>query len=263
MLAAAQNSAEDWPRDLAQGRATANKRTCFREGLTRNINGRTKRWAGPPGVLGAQDLAGHTLHGLPGHAETEDGHGLPLLVIQGRQRAVVHGVHQLARVLQRAPLADAVGAAHPAGVQQPGMAAVLLQLGSQHLGIVVRVHGQERPAEARREGGLRLRDAYLGAGDLGGVAGDEMIHHLLLGEFGDGRQHPEGITGQEDHVAGVCVDLGRDQCIGDVVQGVGAPRVLRQGDVVVVDLAAPLIEDHVLQHTAEADGGIDLRLLLP
>ena len=89
-----------------------------------------------------------------------------------------------------------------------------------------------------------------------------MVHHLLLRELGDGRKHPKGVAGQEDHVAGVAVNLGRDECVGDVVQRVCTPRVLRQGDVVVVDLSAPLVEDHILQHAPEADGVVNLRLLL-
>ena len=61
----------------------------------------------------------------------------------------------------------------------------------------------------------------------------------------------------------MAVDLCRDQRIGDVVQGVCAPRVLREGDVVIVNFSAPLIEGHILQHTAKANGIVNLGLLLP
>mmetsp|Transcript_139616 Transcript_139616/g.197703 ORF Transcript_139616/g.197703 Transcript_139616/m.197703 type:complete len:206 (+) Transcript_139616:705-1322(+) len=90
-----------------------------------------------------------------------------------------------------------------------------------------------------------------------------MVHHLLFGELGDRWQHTEGVAGQQDHVAWVAVDLCRDQRIGDVVQGVCTPCVLREGHVVIVNFSAPLIEDHVLQHTAEANGIVDLWFLLP
>ena len=37
-------------------------------------------------------------------------------------------------------------------------------------------------------------DALLGAGDLGGVAGQEVIHRLGRRQPGDRRQHAEGVA---------------------------------------------------------------------
>ena len=69
-------------------------------------------------------------------------------------------------------------AAAPAGVHQPDARVVLLHLRGQQLGVLGRMPDQERPAEAGRERGLRLGDAHFGAGDLGRVAADEVIHRL-------------------------------------------------------------------------------------
>ena len=57
---------------------------------------------------------------------------------------------------------------------------------------------QERLAEARRERRLRLGDADLGAGELGGEAGEEVVERLLARQLRDRRQDPERVGGQED-----------------------------------------------------------------
>lgn len=50
---------------------------------------------------------------------------------------------------------------------------------------------------------------------------------------------------------------------GDVVQGIGAPGVFREGAVGVIGDVFVGIQDHVLQNRAEADSIPDLRLMLP
>jgi hypothetical protein len=67
---------------------------------------------------------------------------------------------------------------------------------------------------------------HLGNLYLGGVAGDEVVHGLLLGEARDGRQHTEGVAAQQDEVLGVGPNAG-DPGVVDEVDGVGCPRVLR------------------------------------
>ena len=94
------------------------------------------------------------------------------------------GVDDGAGVFEADAFADAVTAAGPAGVDQPDAGLVLLHLLRQQLGIFVRVPDQERPAETGRKSGLRLGDAHLGAGHLGGVAADEMIHRVRGRERG-------------------------------------------------------------------------------
>ena len=57
---------------------------------------------------------------------------------------------------------------------------------------------QERLAEAGRERRLRLGDADLGAGELRGEAGEEVVERLLAREPRDRRQDPERVGGEED-----------------------------------------------------------------
>ena len=122
-------------------------------------------------------------------------------------------------------LAGAVGAAAPAGVDEPDACAVLLHLRRQQLGVLGRVPDEERAAEAGRERGLRLGHAHLGAGDLGGVAADEVVHRLRGRQRAHRRQHAEGVAGQEDDVGRVAGDA-RNLGVGDELDRVGAARVL-------------------------------------
>ena len=62
---------------------------------------------------------------------------------------------------------------------------------------------------------------------LGGVAGDEVVHGLRGGEAGHGRQHAKGVAAQQDDVLGVGAHAW-DARVGDEVDGVRHPRVLRQ-----------------------------------
>ena len=72
----------------------------------------------------------------------------------------------------------------------------MLDLVRQHPRIAHRVECQEWLREARREGRLRLVDAFFGTGHLGGVAGDEVEHGLGAVELRDGRQHTPGVAGE-------------------------------------------------------------------
>ena len=62
---------------------------------------------------------------------------------------------------------------------------------------------QESLAEACREGRGGLGDAALGAGQLGGEAGQEVVLSLFGGQDGNGRQNAESISRQEDDVLSV------------------------------------------------------------
>ena len=146
--------------------------------------------------------------GTPGHfgddVEAEHRVALRLGV---RQRAAVDRVDDRAGVFEADALADAVSAAAPAGVHQPDARVVLAHLLGEQLGVFARMPDEERPAEARRERGLRLGHAHLGAGDLGRVAADEVIHRVRRRERADRRQHAERVAREEDHVgrmAGAC-----------------------------------------------------------
>ena len=118
---------------------------------------------------------------------------------------------------------------------------------------------EKRRAETGGERRLRLGDAHFGAGDFGGVAGDEMIHRLLRIEFRDRRQHAEGIAREEDDVGRVTGDA-RDLRVADELDRIGAARVLREAGVAEIDVPVFGIEDDVLQHRAEVERVEDFRL---
>lgn len=61
---------------------------------------------------------------------------------------------------------------------------------------------------------------------LGGVAGDEVVHGLLLGEAGDRGQHAKRVAAQQYEVLGVGAHAG-DARVGNVVNWVRRARVLR------------------------------------
>ena len=110
---------------------------------------------------------------------------------------------------------------------------------------------QERLAEAGGERRGGLGDAALGAGQLGGEAGQEVVLGLLRRQDGDGRQNAESVGGQEDHV--LCIGRSGDRAhdLFDVVNRVGNAGVLGDGLVGKVDLAV-FVEGHVLQQRVAA-----------
>ena len=119
----------------------------------------------------------------------------------------------------------------------------------------------ERRAEAGREGRLRFgAHALLGAGDLGGVAREEVVHRLARRQLGDGRQHAEGIRRQHDDVLRVAGASGRAR-VRDVFERVGRAGVLGEARVVVVGHVAGRFQHHVLEHGCPVirrapDGGL-------
>ena len=148
------------------------------------------------------------------------------------------------------PLPDPVRSARPAGVDQPDRDVVALEALDQHRGVLARVAGQERRPEAGREGRLRLLDADLGAGELGGVAADEVVGGLLAGQPRDRRQDTERVGGQEDDRARRAGDAGLVG-VADEVERVGAAGVLGEPLRVEVELAGGRVEVDVLEDRPE------------
>ena len=62
--------------------------------------------------------------------------------------------------------------------------------------------------------------------NLGSVAGDEVVHGLLLGQTGHRWQYAKSVTAQQDEILGVRAHAG-DARVGDVVDRVRRPCVLR------------------------------------
>ena len=88
-----------------------------------------------------------------------------------------------------------------------------------------------------------------------------MVHGRFLAQAADGRQHAEGIGGQEDNHLGNAAHTG-DGAIFDVLHGVAHAGVLGQAAVVEVKLTGLGVHDHVLDQGAELDGVVDVRLVL-
>ena len=138
---------------------------------------------------------------------------------------------------------------------------MLLDLVGKHRGVGHGLTRHERAAEARAEVGRRLLDAGLGAGELRGVAIDEVVLRLLGRELRDRGQHAEGVRREEDHVLRVRAH-GRHHRVRHEVERVGDAGVLGARRAVVVGDAGHRVDHHVLDHAAEADGVPDLRLAL-
>ena len=82
-----------------------------------------------------------------------------------------------------------------------------------------------------------------------------MIHRLRRRELGDRRHHAIGVGGEEDDVLRMPGAAGA-RGVRDEFERIGRARVLGLGAVVVVGNARLRIEHHVLQHGAEAVGGV-------
>ena len=207
-----------------------------------------------PGVLRDQQLGGHTLD-AGGHLHAEGGIGdeLALLDLAGKGGGD-HG----AGVAELHALAGAV----PAGIDQIDLGAGLLHLVRQHRGVHGGIQRQERLAEAGGECGHRLGDADLRTGDLGGEAGDEVVHGLVLIQLADGRQHAVGIRRQEDDGLGDAGAHAGQLGVGDILHRIAHAGVDGQRIVVEVELAGVGIHHHVLHQSAKLDGVVDLRLAL-
>lgn len=214
---------------------------------------------GSPSRLGVQKLIRNAGAGL-GDLEVEH---LVVLKLDVGELARVDGIQDATSVLERATLAAlSVASTDPAGVEEPGVGLVLINLVCKHLGVAHGVQGKEGLGEAAGEGGLGLSDTVFRASHLGGVAGDEVEHGLGAVQLGDGREDTTGITGQENDVGRHVLRQARNLGVGNILDGVSASSVLSQRTVVVVDLTSLGVEDDVLENGAIADSVEDIGLLL-
>src|SRR5215472_4492813 len=132
----------------------------------RNIRG----FVGPR-VARVEDLGRHARHAR-GHFHVEYRiRSEPDAVELSADRRIDHR----ARVGELHALADAIRSAAPTGVDEPAPHVVPCDPLAEHLRVDDRFVHHERGAEAVRERRLRFGDALFGAGDLRGVAGEEVI----------------------------------------------------------------------------------------
>ena len=69
---------------------------------------------------------------------------------------------------------------------------------------------------------MRFGDALFGAGDLGGVARDEVEHGLLGVKLRDRWKDTTSVAGEKNDVAGVVIGDAGNESVLDVFNGVGA-----------------------------------------
>ena len=167
--------------------------------------------------------------------------------------------HQGARVGELDATTHAVAAANPASVDQVDAGAAVGNTLAEHLSVDHGVERHKRLAEQRGERGHGLGDADLGAGDLGRKARHKVIHGGVGRQARDGRQHAKGIAGQKQHDARSGAHALGPR-VGDMLDGIGHTRIVRDRDVVIVGLAV-LIEHYVFADGAKANGVEDLGLV--
>ena len=193
-----------------------------------------------PGAARVQQDIGDTVHG--------DRHVKAEIFIAAEfafgKRAVQGGIQQGARCADRHPRAGAIGAAGPAGVDQPAGGTVVMDLFLQQLAINLGSARHEGRAEAGAECRFGLGHATLGARHLGGEARQEVIHGLRRGQPGNGRQNAERIAGQHDDMLGMPPQRGFRR-VGNGVQRIGHAGVVGQRIVVEIQFQSFGVEHHV------------------
>ena len=152
-------------------------------------------------------------------------------------------------------LADAVGPAAPAGIDQPDGDIMLGNSFLEQIGIDGGRQDHERGPETGAKGGAGLGDAFFGAGHFGGVAGEEMIHRLFRGEFGHRRQDAEGIAGEHDDILGMTAEA-LPVGVSDMADGVGGPGIFGEGVVIQIYAAGIAVKADIFQNGAETPGGL-------
>ena len=113
------------------------------------------------------------------------------------------------------------------------MRIIFLNLFGQHFSIQIRMFRQESLSETGREGRLRLFNAFLSAGNLGGVSANEVIHGLVKGEFRDWWKHTIGVASEEDNVLWVSTSSWYLDII-NVFQRIAAPGIFSQRDIIII-----------------------------
>lgn len=174
-----------------------------------------------PGLLGVEELSWDARAGCwDGKVE----HIIDLIIHLG-ELTRVDGIEDGTSVLQWATLATGGGTStNPAGVQQPSVSLVMLNLVGKHLSIAHGVESQEWLGKAGGEGCLWLGDANFGSGHLGGITRDEVEHSLGGVELRDGWEDTAGIAGEKDDVRWVVGGQARNLGVLDVLNGVGAGK---------------------------------------
>eukprot|EP01137_Pigoraptor_chileana_P000325 Opistho-2@36320 len=200
---------------------------------------------------------------LRGHAGARRGNlNVEHIVVHKRclcEFAVVDRINNGARVRELDAAANAVLAAAPARVDEPAVDAVLLHLLCKHCRVFGRVPHKEGLSKAGRERCSGLSHALLRPRNLCSVSTDKVVHGLFCVEPRHRRKHSKGIAREQHNVRRMASQAG-DLGVGNVLDGVGGARVLRDGSILEINLARVLIVDDILHDGSEANGVVDLGL---
>ena len=167
------------------------------------------------------------------------------------------GVDDAACIADRDTLACAV----PSRVHQIGLGTAALHLLHQLFGILRRMQFEESLSKASGEGRRRLGDTALCTGQLCSETREEVILRLLRRQDRHGRQHPERVGREEDHILRSRALRDGLHDLFDVIDRVRYARVLGHALVLEVDLAVRIYR-HVLQQGIATDGVVDVWLAL-
>src|SRR5664279_1880190 len=192
------------------------------------------------------------------HFKPEDRVGIVFNVVE---RAGKGGVEERAGVLDAYALSNAEGSADPAGIDQPAGSAVAQHFALKQIGIDPGMMNHERCAEAGAEGDFRSC-AYAGfcPGDLGRVAGNEMIERLAWRQPRNWRHNALCVAGQEKDILRVAAQLAHDGVV-DVIEWIRGARVLGIAIIVQDDVTCDRVVDHIFEHGSKpTNRGINLWL---
>ena len=173
------------------------------------------------------------------------------------QAAVDSRIDHRAGERKRHAVADSVLSACPSGIDEIDVAVVFFDAFAEKLRVAHCRKRQERRREAGAEGRLRFRDTAFCSGKLARVAGNEMVHRLVLAELRDRRQNAESVCCQEDHRRRLSADA-RDNRVGDIVERIADTRVFRVTAVAVIRCSFFVVDD-VFDNGAGLDRVPDFR----
>ena len=196
---------------------------------------------------------------MQGNLETEN-----RILAHGRviQLFIQHRIDHGSCVGNGDALTHTVGPSGPARVDQPHGRAMFFETLPQKLRIAIRMQRHERSAIAGTEYRRGLGHSLLGAGNPGGITGNEMIHGLGCGKPGNRWQHTKGIGGKKQDFLWMTARTFQGG-IGNGGDMIGAAGILRERTVMQIQTAGSGVHGHVFQYRTEAHGGaVDLRLVL-
>lgn len=211
-----------------------------------------------PASLGMENIIRDTSAGL-GDGQVEDRSSFILDTVSEFSR--VDRIDDGARVAERNTLANSILATNPTGINKPDIDLVMMDLVSQHLGILCRMPNKERLPKASREGGSGLTNSLLGTSNLGSISTNKVVHSLSSIELAHGRKHTKRVTSQHDNVLGM-PSHARNPGVRDKLDWIGTPGVLGDRAVVKVDFTGDVVNNDVLKDTAKLDCIKDLGFLV-